>query len=98
MTGTEGMSRSEEFGQGAGWPHEWGDSNYPRVPADHPNAPCNSEYCTPNYDDGWHTNEEHIDPPDRDPYSDAYMEAEKKVNDVFGDHGGWLLSLNDKHE
>jgi hypothetical protein len=44
------------------------------------NAACKHPWCK---DEPFHTNAEHIDPADRDPYSDASREAERKVNDIF---------------
>jgi len=42
---------------------------------------CKNPWCK---DEPFHTNAEHIDPPDRDPYSDAYQEAEGRMRDTFG--------------
>ena len=52
----------------------------------HPESLSDDEECTNPWckDEPFHTNAEHIDPPDRDPHSDAYQEAEKRMKDTFG--------------
>lgn len=54
---------------------------------------CDHPYCQgTDFADGWHTKGEHMDPPHLDPYHPDYQDAERAVNDAFGeDNLGWLL-------